>query len=349
MMQQLSLFDGDAGASSARSPLDATSERLLREYGQTRSNQGASHQSVRREISQLRSVARACGQSGTPRAIEKAFKDVSLVARALREPSVPIAQATGRARLIAVHRFYRIIGPALGRNAAADIAALDALLPARRSTGWHTVGTIVAGERGRRRTRGPTLDAADLVRIVDAAGRDRGSDHQVRDRALVAIQCFSGLRVEEILRLRWNDLDTDLTVTGHYGPTASVERQGRQLRLLLPNPIGETLDSLRRGALAHGMPPEGPVFHACGSPDRPLSYRAARNVLVEACRRAGLPAVSSAELRAACAYWLRSQGLSEHEVMMTLGLTRVRSVDRMLRRHQALDAQRRVREQLEQL
>ncbi len=92
----------------------------------------------------------------------------------------------------------------------------------------------------------------------------------------------------------------------------------------------------------------GPVFHASGRPDRPLSYRAARNVLVGACRRAGLPAVSSAELRAACAYWLRSRGLSEHEVMLTLGLARVRTVDRMLSRHQALDAQRRVREQLEQ-
>ena len=90
------------------------------------------------------------------------------------------------------------------------------------------------------------------------------------------------------------------------------------------------------------------MFHACRRPERPLSYRAARNVLAEACLRAGLPAVASADLRAACAYWLCSQGLSEHEVMLTLGLTRVRSVDRLLRRHQALDAQRRVREQLEQ-
>lgn len=347
-MSQLPLFDEDAGASSARNPLDAASERLLREYGQKRSHQGASSQSVRREISQLRSVARACGGAGTPRAIENAFNRVSLVARALREPSVPIAQATGRARLIAVQRFYRIMGPALGRDATTALATLDVLLPAGRSTDWHTVGTIVAGERGRRRTRGPTLDAADLSRIVDAAGKEMGSDHQVRDRALVAIHCFSGLRAEEIIGLRWIDLDTNLTVTGHYGPTASVVREGRPLRLLLPNPIGETLDMLK-GELTCGMDPTGPVFHACGRPDRPLSYRAARNVLVEACRRADLPAVSSAELRAACAYRLRSLGLSEHEVMMTLGLARVRSVDRMLSRHQALDAQRRVREQLEQL
>ncbi len=94
------------------------------------------------------------------------------------------------------------------------------------------------------------------------------------------------------------------------------------------------------------MPAVGSVFRARGRPDRSLSYRGARKVLVQACRRAGLPPVTSAELRAGCAYWLRSQGLSEHEVMMVLGLTRVRTVDRLLSRHQALDAQRRVREQL---
>ena len=92
----------------------------------------------------------------------------------------------------------------------------------------------------------------------------------------------------------------------------------------------------------------GPVFHAVGRPDRPLSYRGARKVLVEACAGAGLPPVTSAELRAGCAHWLRSHGLSEHEVASVLGLARVRSVDRLLSRHHALDAQRRVRERLDE-
>jgi hypothetical protein len=45
-----------------------------------------------------------------------------------------------------------------------------------------------------------------------------------------------------------------------------------------------------------------------------------------------------------CAHWLRGQGLSDHEVAQVLGLARVRSVDRLLQRHTALDAQRVVRE-----
>ena len=94
-----------------------------------------------------------------------------------------------------------------------------------------------------------------------------------------------------------------------------------------------------------GGDPSGHVFRTSRAPNRPLGYRAARNVLVDACRRAGLPPAESSELRAGCAHWLRAQGLSEHEVASVLGLARVRSVDRLLVRHAALDAQRRVREQ----
>lgn len=344
-MPQLPLFE-ETGTSSRRQPLDAVSEWLLQEYGQKRASQGASQQSVRREMSQLRSIARECGGPGVALPLETAFNDVAQVARVLREPTMPISRATGRARLVAAQRFIQNMGPVFGRNPETDLASLDALLPACRSTGWHTVGTMVAGDHGRRRTRGPTLDAADLRRIVDAAGDDTGGAREVRDRALAAILCFSGVRIEEALNLVWEDLDTHLTGVGYYGLTASIDRDGRRLTLPLPGPIGEALEALKEASELGGMPAVGSVFRARGGPDRSLGYRGARKVLVRACRRAGLPPVASAELRAGCAYWLRSQGLSEHEVMMVLGLTRVRTVDRLLSRHQALDAQRRVREQL---
>jgi predicted transcriptional regulator len=57
--------------------------------------------------------------------------------------------------------------------------------------------------------------------------------------------------------------------------------------------------------------------------------------------------VESTALRAACANWLRGLGLSDHEVAAILGLARVRSVDRLLQHHAALDAQRAVREMLD--
>lgn len=345
-MRQLSLFDRETEPHARPLVLDAESEQLIQDFGKQRACQGASRQSVLREISQLRSIARECGAPGPPLPIAAVFADVALIARVLREPSAPISRATGRARLLAAQRFLRVIGPMLGRDAEGELAALDSLLPALRTASWHSAGTLVAGEVGRRRPKGPTLDAADLHRITDAAGECKGDERKMRDRALVALQCFSGIRVEEIVRLHWEDVDFDYRDAGYYGFSALVERSGCQLRLPLLGPSGEALGELQSHMTIAGIP-SGPVFRASGQRGRPLSYRGARKVLVQACRRAGLPPASSAELRAGCAHWLRSQGLSEHEVAAVLGLARVRTVDRLLSRHAALDAQRRVREQLE--
>jgi integrase len=312
-------------------------------FQHSRLAQGAHAQSVRREVSQLRAVMREAGRDGYPVPIRALVADLDLVARALREPASPIARSTGRARLVAVQRFIGLVAGTLGRDAAADLDALDALLPARRSAGWHATGTLVAGATGRRRRRGPTLDAADLRRLVDVAGSGAGVQ-AARDRALVALQCFSGLRAEEIVRLRWEDLDRNVTASGHYGLTATVERDGRHIRLLVPGPARDAVEALGRafGGAVESL--SGPVLRAHGTPGRGLSYRAARDVLVQACRRAGLPTVESVGLRAACAHWLRSQGLSDHETAAVLGLARVKSIDRLLRHHAALDAQRTVRE-----
>jgi hypothetical protein len=63
-----------------------------------------------------------------------------------------------------------------------------------------------------------------------------------------------------------------------------------------------------------------------------------------ASRSAGFPLATATDLRAAFACWLRARGLSDHETAAVLGLLQVRSLDRLLARHRALDAQRRVRE-----
>jgi len=343
-MRQLSLFDPPKASGARRGLLDADAEALLEGFASVRLAEGVSRRSVLRECSQLRMIARACSSPETPTTVAAILADLPSVARALLEPPAPISRATGRARLVAVQRFLRIIGPALGRDPAADLSALDGLLPARASPGWHAVGILVAGQASRRRSRGPTLDAADLHRILDAAGAEKSCARSIRDRALVAVQCFSGLRVEEALALRWENVRTDLAGAWRFGLTVAVRRGDRSVRLLLPGPSGAAMEALRDHAERCGAPATGPVFRTNEQSDRPLSYRGARKIVVAACRGAGLPAAESAELRAACAHWLRSLGLSEHEVAAVLGLARVRSVDRLLRRHAALDAQRRVRE-----
>lgn len=345
-MSQLPLFStASAPSESPHDPPrpDCDSQRLLTTFSSARLAEGAHQQSVRREVSQLRAImweARAGDPSVTVRTL---FGNLDLIARVLREPQAPIGRSTGRSRLVALQRFIRLMGVGLGRDPVTDLAALDALLPSRRGSGWHTAGTLTAGAPGRRRRRGPTLDAADLRRLVDATGSGPYG-HRARDRALVAMCCFSGLRPEEIVGLRWNDLTTELTASGHYGLTAAVERNGRRLSLLLPGPASDAVEALARATGGTIEALTGPVFCARGEPERPLSYRAARDVIQDTCRRAGLPTVEASSLRAACAHWLRNQGLSDHEVAAVLGLARVRSVDRLLQHHAALDAQRTVRE-----
>jgi integrase len=326
---------------------DGGGEALVEAFRSARLAEGASAASVRREVSQLRALAREVGAPGRPAPLAALLKRPDLVAGALREPREPIGRGTGRSRLLAVQRFARIAGPRLGRDPAADLAVLDGLLPRKPSSGWHAVGVAVAGAAGRRRRPGPTLGPADLARIVEAAGAGSDRGRAVRDRALVALACYSGLRPEEIVAMRWEDLAVGPTPAGYDGLTARVARGGRVLRLLLVGPAREAVEAWAAacggtlGALA------GPVLPARGRPDAPLSYRAARDVLTDACARAGLPPATAAELRAGCAWWLRAQGLAEHEAMAVLGLARVRSVDRLLAPHLALTAQRRAREVLE--
>jgi integrase len=347
-MHQLPLVD-DRSASGAGvaavGALDPQSELLFSLYRGARLAEKAHPRSVAREVSQLRSIARDSGAPGQPIPLPALLSSVSLVACVLREPRTPVARSTSRARLVAVQRCLRILGPRLGQDVDGDLAALDALLPVSRSTHWHRVGIRVAGGGSRRRPLGPTLEASDVRHIVEAAGVP-GSSMADRDRAIVALHCFSGLRAEEIVRLRWGDLATRLTPAGYYGTTASVRRNGQQVCLPLPCPAAEALQAWADACGGSLGSLTGPVFPAAAGAPNALSYRAARDVLRAACERAGLPPVGSVELRSACAHWLRTQGFSPHEVAAVLGLVRVRSVDRLLRRHTALDAQRAVKEVL---
>ena len=348
-MQQLSLDSflvvRTEHAGQGSGALEPQDERRLASFRRARVAEGAHPQSVRREISQLRSLLREARAIRPSVSLAALFSDMDLLAQALTEPLTPISQPTGRTRLLAAQRFMQTIGPSLGRDPITDVAELDARLPARRSGGWHTTGTLVAGAAGRRRRRGPTLDAADLFRIVDAAGEGCGPYAQ-RDRALVALLCFSGLRPEEIVRLRWEDLSIELNADGRYGLAATMTRRSGRLTLVLPTPASDPITDLARAAGGSIESLSGPVVYARGAQKKPLSYRAARDILTEACERAGLPPADAAALRAAGAHWLRSQGLSDHEVATVLGLARVSSIDRLLQRHTALDAQRIVREML---
>jgi integrase len=276
-------------------------------------------------------------------ALEVMLSRPDLVAQALMVPGRPIAESTGRGRLVALRRFVRFLAPLVECDAVTLLDTLDRLLPANRPAGWHTTGIVLAGSRTRRR-RGPTLEAEHLHALVRAAGTSEEGRHAVRDRAIVALHCWSGLRPEEIVALRWEALSVGRTSRDELRYAVTIYRDGQDITMPMSEPAIDPLESL---AIEHGGwigLLSGYVFQPHRREDRPLSYRAAREVLRAACSSAGLPAVDAVLLRAAFAAWLKSRGLSDHEVALMLGLRRVRSVDRLLLRHAQLSAQRRVRE-----
>jgi len=272
---------------------------------------------------------------------------MTLVAKALRHPHVLISQSTGRTRLIALQRFLVLMAPEMCLNALLEIATLDSLLPSKRAQRWNAKGQVLAGTPNRRCRRGPTLRPTELQLIVSASGQNKSRYRTVRDRALLSFLCFSGLRMCEVLVLQWDQIADDITAEGVCGLTASFTRDGTQRRLLLLDPIGVAIGELREHIRTTGEPLTGFVFSANKGSIRRLSYEGARRIIAETCQHAGLPPMLASDLRAACAYWMKLKGFTDHEVASLLGLSKVRSVDRLLKRHKALDAQRVVREHVD--
>lgn len=349
-MLQLPLFDRDATNSSwdATVPTDdqRSSVELLDRFKERRLQEGAHPRSIARERSQLRSLVRESREVGGPCELHTLFASLDVVAKVICEPLTPIAASTGRARLIVAQRFIRLLASIDGDDAEDRIAQLDALLPSVRPRNWHQAGSVTAGSRNRSRRRGPTLDTQDLQRIVLAAG-EVSTTNRVRNRALAALHCFSGLRPEEIVALDWEQIEVVHQADDNAALCVTIARAGRQLRLPIPKQAASTLAELASKSGKALITMAGPVFRPRARSSARLSYRAAREIVRKACNRAGLPAVEAPELRAAYARWLGSIGMSDHEIAAILGLERVRSVDRLLARHRALDAQRQVREVLD--
>ena len=126
-----------------------------------------------------------------------------------------------------------------------------------------------------------------------------------------------------------------------------LRREGRLLRLLLAGPAAGPVLAICSPTIGDlAVTSRYLIFRRVEHRDEPLSLRAVRKIVQQACERAGFSLATAADLRAAFAWWLRTRGLSDHETAAVLGLEQVRSLDRLLARHVALDAQRKVRERL---
>ena len=103
-----------------------------------------------------------------------------------------------------------------------------------------------------RRKLPQVLDVDEAGALV---GGDRDGPLALRDRAMLELFYSSGLRLSELVGLRWLDLDL-------AGAEVRVLGKGRKTRVL---PVGRhALAALRALGAAQGMPADGPVFRGRG-------------------------------------------------------------------------------------
>ena len=333
--RQLSLPEpeNEEGRAQARGQrLDPASEALLARYaadgGRLRDSR-----TVRAEVSQLRSLVRLSTAGGGPRTLRALLDDLPTLTHVLTAPGRPLAASTGRRRLRAAQRALLLeVPPPEGRRRQ---DRLHALLPKRPTRGWHEDGVVVAGVRRRRRPRSVTIEPADLARIVEAAGRGKTAPRALRDRAVVAVHCFSGLRVREIRTLAWSQLSWESEFEGWM---AAVERGDQATSLPVVGVAAPLLARLRLEAVAGAA---GRFVFLKEHQAAPLTERQIRRIVQHAGAEAGFPRAHRTDLLSACAAWLQAQPhLSDREVARVLGLSDLRSVDRLLRRHKAIEWQR---------
>ena len=149
-----------------------------------------------------------------------------------------------------------------------------------------------------------------------------------RNRALLRLSYAGGLRVSELVALRWRDFqprgegEGQVTVYGKGGKTRTV---------LLPAPVWADLLALR-GPGAPEVHPDAPVFRSRkGGGAQGLRVRQAQRLVDAAAKRAGLRAgVSPHWLRHAHATHALERGAPIHLVAATLGHASVATTGKYL-------------------
>jgi len=169
------------------------------------------------------------------------------------------------------------------------------------------------------------LDSEQAKRILEASRGDRLE-------ALYVLAVTAGLRVGELLGLKWEDVDLDTGVLrvrrtrsrAKTGPTFTAPKngKGRQLRLtrraveaLKSHKAAQNTERLKAGSLWEG---DNLVF--CTHAGRPLDFRnLAKASFKPLLKKAGLPDIRFHDLRHTCATLLLSRGHHPKLVQELLG------------------------------
>ena len=193
-------------------------------------------------------------------------------------------------------------------NVTTALRALLAFFYVRGFTSTALSGCVPRGGNWRAGGRAVDLTPWDVSRLL--ASCDRRTAVGRRDLAILALLSRLGLRASEVVDLTLEDLDWTI------GQVTVRGKGGRRDQLPLPVDVGRALaDYCRRG-----RPPtrHRVVFLHSRAPYGPLSYPAIGQIVMAACRRAGLPEVRSHRLRHASACSMRRAGAPLLEIGQVL-------------------------------
>lgn len=153
----------------------------------------------------------------------------------------------------------------------------------------------------------------ELAKLVQAAA-DRG----VESLTFVLLGCDAGLRVGELVSLRWEDVDLRkcaLWVRRNVSNGVIVDTpKGSRMREIPLSPrLARAMQSHRH--LAH----ECVLYRDRGNGAEPWSTDTAKTRLYSLCRAAGLKKSGTHRLRHSCGSRLGALGYAQHEIMKYLG------------------------------
>lgn len=193
-------------------------------------------------------------------------------------------------------------------NVTTALRALLRFFYVRGFTSTSLSGCVPRGGNWRDSGRAVDLTSGDVSRLL--ASCDRRTAIGRRDFAILTVLSRLGLRASEVVDLTLDDLDWTI------GEVTIGGKGGRCDQLPLPVDVGRALaDYCRRG-----RPPttHRVVFLHGRAPYGPLSYHAIGQIVMAACRRAGLPEVRGHRLRHASACSMRRAGAPLLEIGQVL-------------------------------
>lgn len=164
----------------------------------------------------------------------------------------------------------------------------------------------VAGCRGSALPR--ALPPGQLLQLVASCDLDTADGRH--DRAVLLLLARLGLRAGEVVRLQLSDFDW------RRGEVVIRGKAVRHERLPLPEEVGDAIAGYLLGGTR--LDRSGPLFLSRGGLARPLTVKRLRAVVHDACRRAGIPPVSTHALRHTAATEMLRAGASLIEVGQVL-------------------------------